>query len=417
MEIFSDLIQCNVGFYGDRCHLPCTNCLSCKQVCSVCKDGYYGDSCNQQCNSGCKTCHISTGSCTECKDGFYVGQCLPCSSGCNTATCRISDGYCECKPRHNQIEGTQCLPCPQNCLKSCNQSLYCDSCKDGYYGENCNQTCSDHCENNKCDRDGRCTCENGYAGYPCKPCPSNCGATGCTDQFKCKNCKTGHHGDYCNKTCSPNCVNKRCDIDASCTCKRGFAGLGCCPENCAEGCNESLTCHSCKSNYYGRFCNETCPSNCLKTCSQIHGDCSERINGYWGSRCSDKCLDNCLNNRCNQKDGTCPCTAGYQGQRCNIGKNMQNNTEMLKLCIIRMYYLEINMRTMYVMYTECPSKTFGYGCNQTCHCSSGSCHHVSGFCYSGCAQDWTGDACQQAVKKGKSFLIKTLTTDKMKSHS
>ena len=217
----------------------------------ACEEGYYGDSCNNQCDLGC-----------------------------NTTSCRISDGYCECKPRHNQVEGTQCLPCPQNCLTSCNQSLYCDSCMHGFYGDLCNQACSDPCLENKCDRDGRCMCKVGYAGHPCESCPANCGDTGCTDQFKCNNCKTGYHGDYCNKTCPSNCVNKTCDIDGSCT---------------------------------------------LKACSQIHGACIECRNGFWGLRCSDKCPNNCMNNKCNQKDGTCPCTAGYQGEMCTIG--MYSTTE------------------------------------------------------------------------------------------
>ena len=53
---------------------------------------------------------------------------------------------------------------------------------------------------------------------------------------------------------------------------------------------------------------------------------------------------------------------------------------------------------MYFVNTECQAQTFGDDCNQTCHCASGSCHHVSGSCNSGCAQGWTGEACQQAVQ-------------------
>ena len=163
-------------------------------------------------------------------------------------------------------------------------------------------------------------CKVGYAGHPCESCPANCGDAGCTDQFKCKNCIMGQRGDDCNMTCSSNCVNKTCAIDGSCTCKPGFAGLGCCPKNCEENCNELFVCHSCKFGYFGRFCNETCPSNCLKTCSQIQGDCAECIYGYWGSICSDTCPNNCLNNTCKQKNGTCSCIAGYQGDKCTMGR-------------------------------------------------------------------------------------------------
>ena len=316
----SDLIQCNIGFYGDRCHLPCTNCLSCEHVCSVCDDGYYGDACNEQCDSGCKTCHITNGSCSECKDGFYGGQCLPCSSGCKTTICRKSDGWCECQPHHNQIEGTQCMPCPQNCLNSCNQSLYCDSCIDGFHGDFCNQTCSDHCVDNKCDRDGGCICKVGYAGHPCQPCPSNCGDAGCTEKFQCINCKAGFFGDFCNKTCSSNCMYKICAKDGSCICKPGFDGLGCCPQNC-EGCNELYECHACKAGYYGKNCTKTCPSNCVGPCSRTEGHCLVCKDGFWGPQCTKPCSDNCLNNQCSQLDGSCPCNHGYRGQNCLKGRN------------------------------------------------------------------------------------------------
>ena len=289
-------MECNVGFLGERCHLNCTNCLSCKQVCSVCKDGFYGDSCNYQCNLGC-----------------------------NTTSCHISNGYCECKPRHNQIEGTQCLPCPDNCLNSCNQSLYCDSCMDRFYGDFCNQNCSEQCEDNRCDRDGRCMCKVGYAGHPCQSCPENCGDAGCTDQFKCINCAAGFYSDYCNKTCSSSCMYKICAKDGSCSCEPGFDGFGCCPQNC-EGCNELDECHACKTGHYGSNCTKTCPSHCIEICSRIDGQCVVCEAGFWGPQCSKSCSNNCLYEQCNQLDGSCPCQPGYRGENCTEGDRRLNNT-------------------------------------------------------------------------------------------
>ena len=281
-----------MGYYGESCHLRCTNCLLCKQVCLVCKDGFYGHSCNKRC-----------------------------SAGCESRSCNITDGSCECKPRHNQMEGTQCLPCPQNCLNSCNQQFYCDSCKDGYYGYFCNQTCSDHCVDSRCDRDSRCTCNVGYAGYPCQPCPSKCGDAGCTKQFQCINCKAGFFGDYCNKTCSSNCMYKICDKDGSCSCKPGFDGLGCCPRNCDKGCNELDECHECKPGHYGSNCTNTCPLNCIEKCSRLDGQCLVCKNGFWGPQCIKLCSDNCLNKHCSQLDASCPCNSGYRGQDCMKGRN------------------------------------------------------------------------------------------------
>ena len=45
--------------------------------------------------------------------------------------------------------------------------------------------------------------------------------------------------------------------------------------------------------------------------------------------------------------------------------------------------------------TECSCNSWGPGCNQTCHCSSGTCHHITGYCDSGCASGWAGVACQE----------------------
>ena len=200
--------KCNDGFYGDRCQNNCStfcNSTACNKTngfCPNCKNGYYGDMCDLPCFNNCKKCQQADGGCTECKDGFYGEQCKEnCSSGCKTATCLKFNGSCECKPRHNQIEGTECLPCPENCLNSCNQSFYCDSCKDGYYNDDCNRTCSTNCKDDKCDRDGSCTCKPGAPFVEC--CPENCQGR-CEDLTVCNACKPGYYGRYCIETCPSN---------------------------------------------------------------------------------------------------------------------------------------------------------------------------------------------------------------------
>ena len=45
----------------------------------------------------------------------------------------------------------------------------------------------------------------------------------------------------------------------------------------------------------------------------------------------------------------------------------------------------------------CKNNTWGPGCYLNCHCMSGSCHQVNGTCESGCAQGWTGVACQELL--------------------
>ena len=144
-----------------------------------------------------------------------------------------------------------------------------------------------HCVTNRCNRDGRCNCSVGYGGYPCEPCPKNCGDTGCNKQLICHECDPGFYEDYCNLTCSTNCINVTCNRDGSCTCKKGFDGFGCCPENCEGGCNDTtFICSSCKEEYHGDSCTERCKNErCKNGCTQDGGKCYKCIKGYWGDIC------------------------------------------------------------------------------------------------------------------------------------
>ena len=55
---------------------------------------------------------------------------------------------------------------------------------------------------------------------------------------------------------------------------------------------------------------------------------------------------------------------------------------------------------MVIIFTECSCATWGPRCNQTCHCLSGSCNHVTGSCDNGCAHGWSGDNCQERLVQG-----------------
>ena len=253
--------ECKVGYAGN----PCTECPSncdlsgCNDDfhCHTCDPGFYGDFCNQTCSEHC--------------EGNRCGR----------------DGRCRCNVGY---AGHPCSKCPSNCGNTgCDDSFHCYTCQLGFYGDYCNQSCSEHCKNNWCDRSGRCQCNVGYGGHPCEACPANCDSTGCDKQLKCHECDPGFYGDYCNLTCSTNCINGTCNRDGSCSCKKGFAGLGCCPENCEGGCNDTtFVCSSCKEGYHGDFCTETCPNNCKNGCTQNEGICKECKKGYGGDVC-DKC--------------------------------------------------------------------------------------------------------------------------------
>ena len=253
----------------------------------------------------------------DCNEGYFGEVCeLNCSANCKTKRCDIDNGSCKCKVGY---AGNPCTRCPSNCdFSGCNDDFYCKICNPGFYGDCCNKTCSEHCEGNRCGKDGRCKCNVGYAGHPCKECPINCDInTGCNDTFHCHTCKQGFYdnfcnktcsdhclnktchrygrcvecdrgfyGDYCNLTCSTNCINGTCNRDGSCNCKKGFDGFGCCPEKCEGGCYDTnFVCSSCKEGYHGDFCTERCPDNCKNGCTHDEGKCHKCIKGYWGDRC------------------------------------------------------------------------------------------------------------------------------------
>ena len=288
--------ECQDGYKGDDCNQACAApCAACETLTGKCIRCHhkYGDMCNKQCGEGCGSACYSTGSCSSCKAGFYGYACeLKCSFGCQGGTCR-KDGSCRCKARHQLKQSFYCIPCPKNCLNSCSKTLSCNKCKFGYFGDRCQNPCSPHC-NEECNRhNGTCQCKVGYAGNPCQECPVNCDENGCDDTFRCKGCKPGFYGNSCNKICPVGCKNDECNREGRCSpCKDGYASPRCkpCPENCFDGCDETVICRSCKEKFYGDFCNKSCPLNCLSSCSKDKGICQHCVAGYKGEKCQEsKC--------------------------------------------------------------------------------------------------------------------------------
>ena len=195
--------ECKDEFYGDQCDKECSpgcNTRTCKKsdgYCSSCHDRFYGHQCNLRCSSNCVSCTKAGGACLECKDGFYGGQCEKlCSSGCRNTYCNKADGYCDCK---DGFYGSQCdKQCTVNC-KSCHKlDSNCLVCEEGYYDDECDKQCSSGCT-------------------------SICGKS----DGVCDSCKDGSYGDFCNRTCSFNCKDEICHRDGSCTCKPGYSGTQC----------------------------------------------------------------------------------------------------------------------------------------------------------------------------------------------
>ena len=251
----------------------------------------------------------------DCREGFFGEVCEhTCSEQCKTIGCDINNGSCECEVGY---AGNPCTKCPENCdATGCNDDFHCYTCKPGFYGDFCNKTCSKHCVDNKCNRDGRCNCTVGYGGHPCEACPKNCSDAGCNEHLICHECDPGFYGDYCNLTCSINCINGTCNRNGSCTCKKGFTGLGCCPVNCKGDCNDTnFVCLSCMDGYHGDFCNKTCPDNCTSGCSRDGKKCKSCELRHWGPLCEKDCPEQC-SSQCDQNKGTCPCNPGFVGRQC-----------------------------------------------------------------------------------------------------
>ncbi|XP_055957390.1 uncharacterized protein LOC126821030 isoform X1 [Patella vulgata] len=134
VQVFAD--DCPDGFYGSNCNIRCpTSCLNntCDKIGGSCSNGchgdHYGKRCQSICSGHCKDgkCDDRIGRCFGCKDGYYGDVCEESCFTCN-GTCRQVDGVC--------LIG----------------------CRDGYWGSNglCLQTCSS-CTSGGCRiADGDC---------------------------------------------------------------------------------------------------------------------------------------------------------------------------------------------------------------------------------------------------------------------
>lgn len=381
-----------------------------RDICEVCNDGWYGESCEKKCSNNCfdEICDKTTGKCTLCKFGWFGDKC-------------------------NQ-------KCLDNCM-ACFENATCLICADGFFGHTCNETCPVGCT--RCSKDGRictkcgvfnnfgddCKCtineckhfgpklkcmeckQSGWytSSYGCCPCSEQCynGQENCnmTSGVCEQGCQNGFFGNHCDLKCSPYC-NGNCDqTTGTCTegCIDGWYMDTCSYEcslfypYCAECADTTISnlsneCIRCEDGYFmpskfTTFSEDFIPLNdfchpcdhCLKnSCNGSSGLCIEgcKHKGRYNSEhyidgekyCVLEC-PTCYNKNCDHLDGTCleGCIGGYHGSHCSLecSKFCPNNT--------------CGMETGYCWY--CNTGQYGPYCNNSCgHCKGVICHQHTGVC-------------------------------------
>ncbi|MBN3280536.1 MEG10 protein, partial [Polyodon spathula] len=245
---------------------------------SVCAEGRWGPNCSLSCN--CKngaSCSPDEGTC-ECAPGYRGTTCQRiCSPGffghrCSQACpqCVHSNGPC-----HHMTGQCDCLPGFKGAL--CNEV-----CPRGRFGKSCGAICT--CINNgTCNpMDGSCQCYPGWIGSDCsQPCPPGQWGPNCIHTCNC------HNGAYCSA------------YDGECKCTPGWTGLYCTQRK--SGQHHTVLCHLCSSSVYKYNHAE------IRKC---------KGGGTYGYGCRQVC--DCLNNStCDHITGTCYCSPGWKGPRCD----------------------------------------------------------------------------------------------------
>ncbi|KAK3607540.1 hypothetical protein CHS0354_025797 [Potamilus streckersoni] len=356
-----------------------------------------------------------------------IDDCIHCKPEETTSSvCKCSSEFVEEKCKdvcHIWCRDTQSFDPTNGCLSGCIR---------GWYGQYCNISCSDICQ--ECDQvTGQCitclsngtgpycneTCEPGLYGVRCElSCPTVCSR--CLNESFCTECKGGRYGESCQKMCHSECLSCVDDPHKCTLCKPGkflYDGNMCleCPENCMT-CIERDKCLECKNGKYGHKCDMPCPKNCVSCASSDqcyecvrhrHGErcecnsncrnaighcdtgevCQKGCRPYrMGVYCNHSCPANCY--ECDQVTGVClACDSGFYGPDCNQScGRCKRNTKGAIQCDRQTGKCE-----------DCMNGWYGWRCNESCSttCRTTSCDRYTGKCED-CMNGWFGWRCDKS---------------------
>ncbi|WAR30166.1 PTPRS-like protein, partial [Mya arenaria] len=342
--------QCKYGYYlkNNICHNCGSQCKLCSiYSCQSCYDGYWGNTCENNCYESCASCSKSNGYCFSCEPGYYVhnGNCYPCDTHCAVCSATL------CTSCRDGYWGNKCEnSCTGRCSLCQKSNGGCLSCKPGYMGSTCDDLCVEYCL--ECDRlNGNCiSCDKSHWGYACDACNVQCKI--CNQSNGCLECNVGYYGQTCDKDCGVYCQNcdringclqclpgyykhnnmcAECSYRSNgCTCTSNVQCSGCvygyflnpslcskCPEYCSN-CNKSLSgqtvCTSCTAGTFGETCQYICSQDCENGyCDEKNPDetCSQCANGRFGEKCEHFCSLGCESRNCTKETGSCTCKAGW----------------------------------------------------------------------------------------------------------
>ncbi len=200
----------NSGWTGDKC--------------DKCSGNFWGKNCNKAptCKNGTTSLGTSgNGECTECTGNFW-------------------DRNCDKEP--TCVHGTPSLGVKGS--GTCSGT----ECQGNFWGKNCDKepTCKNGTPNIGVEGTGRCIgqCQGNFAGPNCDSCKDGYKGDNCDES---SNCPTGFTGDNCDK-CSSGFYGATCTRCTDCgehgTCNDGKEGDGSC---------------ECDANYIGEWCDEKVP--------------------------------------------------------------------------------------------------------------------------------------------------------------